>query len=218
MLKVNPYSGLFVAIEGLDGSGVSTQVKLLAKGLRRDGFSVFATKEPTDNIVGGLIRGVLSGVYQLNPAALQLLFVADRLHHLQREIIPILTNSNIIIADRYLWSTIAFGSVGLSKSWLLRLHHYCFLPDLSVFLKVPPRICIKRLKADRFDFELFEEEQKLVRAWRGYERCAKKFPENIIIVDGQRKPMVISSEILKIIKKQPKFKLLKNSLKTVGEN
>lgn len=212
-MNINPYPGFFVAIEGLDGSGISTQIKLIKKKLRVEDFSVFTTKEPTDNIIGGLIRGTLTGVYELNLAALQLLFVADRLHHLQREIIPILQNSKIIITDRYLWSTIAFGSVGLAKTWLVRLHRYCFLPDVSIFLRVPPRICLERLKTDRFDFELFEKEHSLWEAWEGYEWCAKKFPENIVVVDGQKKPAVIANEILEIIKKQPKFKIFKTGAK-----
>ena len=97
----NPYPGFFIDIEGLDGSGTSTQASLLKEGLREEGFKVFTTKEPTDNVIGGLIRGALTRVYKLPPAVLQLLFVADRLHHLDRQIVPILQNHNIFICDRF---------------------------------------------------------------------------------------------------------------------
>ncbi len=212
-MRTHPYPGFFVDIEGLDGSGMSTQAGLLYKVLRKEGFDIFSTKEPTDNVIGGLIRGALTGIYSLPPAALQLLFVADRLHHLEREIAPILNSGGVLIADRFHWSTIAFGSVDLSRQWLLQLHRYCFLPDLSIFLRVSPKVCIERLKADRFDFELFEEESKLWKVWDTYEWLAKKFPENIFVVNGERKPGEVMKEILKYIKKSPKFKRLKKRKK-----
>ena len=118
-MKANPYPGFFVDIEGLDGSGASTQVRLVGERLLKEGLVAFTTKEPTDNVIGGLIRGALTGVYKLPPDSLQLLFVADRRHHLEREIIPILSNGNVLIADRFLWSTIAFGAIKLSRRWLL---------------------------------------------------------------------------------------------------
>ncbi len=203
---MHDYPGLFIAVESLDGGGASTQAGLLRKALQREGLKVYITKEPTNNIIGGLIRGALSGVHQLPPEALQLLFVADRSHHLQREIIPILNEEGVVISDRFLWSTVAFGSINLSRHWLLRLHHYCPLPDLSIFLRVSPRVCLERLKADRYDFELFEEENKLWRAWDTYEWLAKKFPKEIVIVNGEKKPRLVLKEILGYIKKQPKYK------------
>jgi len=115
-MRTNPYPGLLIDLEGLDGSGVSTQVSLLKKALRAKGEAAYVTKEPTDNLIGGLIRGALTKVYQLPPEALQLLFVADRSHHLAREIVPILKNGGILITDRFLWSTIAFGSLDHSRS------------------------------------------------------------------------------------------------------
>lgn len=204
-LPQNPYPGFFIDIEGLDGSGATTQVVLLKDALKKDGISVFVTKEPTDNVIGGLIRGALTGVYKLPPAALQLLFVADRLHHLDRQIIPILQNHNILITDRFLWSTIAFGSVQLNKNWLIALHHYCFIPDLSIFLRVSPKTSIDRLKSDRFDFELFEEEKKMWKVWDTYEWLLKKFPDKILVIDGEQSQGKITSEILKKIKSHPKF-------------
>lgn len=208
-MKNNPYPGFFIDVEGLDGSGITTQAELIRKALMADGLEVHVTKEPTDNMIGGLIRGALSGVYKLPPEALQLLFVADRSHHIEREVVPILNNGKILLTDRFLWSTVAFGSVGLSRRWLLQLHHYCFLPDLSIFLRVLPKVCVERLKSDRFDFELFEEEDKLWKAWNTYEWLAKKFPEAITIVNGERKPKEVLKEILKHIKRHPKFRKIK---------
>jgi dTMP kinase len=210
-MKINPYPGLFIDIEGLDGCGASTQVELVKKLLRAEKFACYTTKEPTDNVIGGLIRGALTGIYQLPPEALQLLFVADRSHHLERQIIPILNDGNILITDRFCWSTIAFGSVNLNRNWLLQLHRYCFIPDLSFFLRISPKTSVKRLRADRFNFELFEEENKMWKAWDTYEWLAKKFSQEIIVVDGEKDPEEICAEILKRIKKHPKIKKIKKN-------
>lgn len=209
MIKVNPYPGLFIDIEGLDGSGATTQVGLVARSLRGQKLRVYTTKEPTDNVIGGLIRGALTGVYKLSHSSLQLLFVADREHHLQREIIPILQNSSVLISDRYLWSTIAYGSVELSKRWLLELHHYCPIPDLTFLIRVSPNVCLERIKKERFGFELFEEKQKLFKAWDTYLWLQKKFSESIYIVNGEQSKEKTKKDILKIVWKHPKFKHLK---------
>jgi len=212
-MKVHSHPGFFIDIEGLDGSGMSTQVNLVRERLLKKGYKAYKTSEPTDNVVGGLIRGTLSGVYKLPPEALQLLFVADRSHHVDREIAPILSDGNILVADRFLWSTIAFGSVDLSRQWLLQLHRYCFLPDLSIFLRVSPGICVKRLKPDRFNFELFEKEDKLRKAWKTYEWLAKKFPQLVKIVEGEQGKEKVTREILRQIRLHPKFKQIERRKK-----
>lgn len=205
----NPYPGFFIDIEGLDGSGSTTQAELLKKRLSKEGFDVYTTKEPTDNVIGGLIRGALSGVYKLPPAALQLLFVADRYHHLDRQIIPILQNHNVLISDRFLWSTIAFGSVDLSRKWLVALHQYCFIPDLSIFLRVSPKTCLSRIKKDRFDFELFEQEKKMWKVWDAYEWLVKEFPGQIVIVSGEDSVAEVAKKIFEQVENHPKIKRFK---------
>jgi len=212
-MKVHSHPGFFIDIEGLDGSGMSTQVNLVRERLLKKGYKAYKTSEPTDNVVGGLIRGALSGVYKLPPEALQLLFVADRSHHVDREIAPILSDGNILVADRFLWSTIAFGSVDLSRQWLLQLHRYCFLPDLSIFLRVSPGICVKRLEPDRFNFELFEKEDKLRKTWKTYEWLAKKFPQLVKIVEGEQGKEKVTREILRQIRLHPKFKQIERRKK-----
>ena len=80
--------GVFIAFEGLDGSGSSTQVDILVRNLNSLGIKSISTKEPTNNIVGGVIRGVLTKEWQTSPGGLQLLFAADRAHHLEHKILP----------------------------------------------------------------------------------------------------------------------------------
>ena len=117
-MKIHNYSGFFVDIEGLDGSGSSTQVRLVAQILKKEGIKPHTTKEPTDGPIGRLVRRALKGEFNsLPPASLQLLFAADRGSHLTGEIIPLLKKKKMIITDRYAWSSVAYGSIDLSVKY-----------------------------------------------------------------------------------------------------
>lgn len=207
-MKKNTHGGLFIAFEGLDGSGSSTQVSILIDKLRLDGLKSFATKEPTNNIIGGLIRGQLTHDWQAGMECLQLLFAADRAHHLDREIIPALKKNKIIISDRYFFSTVAFGSIDLDKKWLLGLNEQFIYPDVIFLIKVPPKVCVKRMRENRLELELFEQEEKLTKIWKTYEWLSKEF-SNVYILDGTRSREQIAGEVHEIVKKSLKKKGIK---------
>ena len=114
----NPYPGFFIDLEGLDGSGKSTQARILKNNLISKGFKVFSTKEPTTGIIGELIKKSLIHQIHFSSSTLQLLFTADRLEHLKNELIPALEKSKIVITERYFWSTVAFWGINLDKNWL----------------------------------------------------------------------------------------------------
>ena len=160
-MKKNTYPGKFIVFEGLDGAGSSTQIDKLAVSLKKEGRNPVVTKEPTNNIIGGLIRGQLTKDWNSSMECLQLLFAADRAHHLDRLIIPALKDKKIVLCDRYFFSTAAFGSLDLDRNWLLEINDQFILPDLIILLKVSPRECLKRMHENRFQLELFEEEKKL---------------------------------------------------------
>ncbi|MEA3229431.1 MAG: dTMP kinase [archaeon] len=189
---------MFIVFDGLDGAGSSTQVSLLQKALQEKGHNAYVTKEPTNNIIGGLIRGQLTKDWKTGPECLQLLFAADRAHHLEREILPMLRKENIVISDRYFFSTIAFGGIDLDMGWLKVLNEKFKVPDLSFFIKVPAKVCVERISRSRFDFELFEEEKKLEKVWKNYEILAKEF-ENVHIIDGMKPVEEVHKEILGIV-------------------
>lgn len=190
--------GVFIDIEGLDGSGASTQAKLFEEYLQIKGTKTLLTKEPTDNVIGGLIRGVLTGVIsQMQPEALQLLFCADRAHHISRFIKPALEGGSNVITDRYIWSTIAFGGADLDKKWLATIQKNFLKPDISFIIKVNPEVCVKRIVDNRFDVELFEKVDKLRKVWENYEWIAKKY-KNIYIIDGEQSEKKVLQDIVKI--------------------
>lgn len=189
--------GKFIAFEGLDGSGSSTQVKLLADYLFKKGLKAHTTKEPTNNIIGGLIRGQLTHNWNTSQICFQLLFSADRAHHLETEIEPSLEKGNTVITDRYMYSTLAFGAVeGPAIEWLEQINSKFRKPDLTIILRVPPKACMERIKASRHEVELFESEEKLAKVWENYEELAKK-EKNIVIINGNRSIEEVHEDVIK---------------------
>jgi len=197
-MKKNPYPGKFIAFEGLDGSGQSTQAGLLQKWLNQTSRA-HLTKEPTNNIIGGLIRGQLTSDWKTRPECLQLLFAADRAHHLEKEIAPVLKQGSTVITDRYAFSTIAYGAIEIQdRDWLIEINKPFILPDITFFIKVSPRVCLERIRKNRFHLELFEKEQVLTKVWQNYEELSQLF-ENSYVINGERSIEEVFEEIKKTV-------------------
>ncbi|MBI4177232.1 MAG: dTMP kinase [Candidatus Aenigmarchaeota archaeon] len=175
--------GKLIAIEGCDGSGLSTQTSLLCEWLRNAGYGVHQTKEPTENFIGKTIRSILRGEIVSGQKTLQLLFCADRAHHIESEIIPALKQGKVVVTDRYIMSTLAFGSLDEDVGWLKNLNEKFPRPDLTIFIDVPETVSINRIKSSRPGTELFEKTGKLKKIRENYKKLAKVFP-NTITVDG----------------------------------
>ena len=194
-----PNSGTFIVFEGLDGSGSSTQISLLADYLEHEGYKVLVVKQPSPNMIGGLIRGQLTHDWHTSPECLQLLFAADRAHQVEREIIPALRAGAIVLADRHLYSSIAFGQVdGLGKDWLWAINSQVPEPDAVILMKVAPEECMARIKKTRFTQELFEQIEKLRTVWGHYEEIATHVHQ-CHVVNGERPKDVVAKEIQSII-------------------
>lgn len=195
----NPYAGKFIVFEGLDGSGSTTQSDKLHRFLRAQKQRSHLTKEPTNYLIGGLIRSWLSGDWSSSAVCLQLLFTSDRAHHLEKEIIPLLEKGVHVISDRYFLSTMAYGALEIpDKQWLVDINRHFIQPDLTILLKVSSSVCIKRMLAARHSLELFEKEQELARVWRNYLYFARELP-NIVIVDGEQSEEVVFEDIKKAV-------------------
>jgi dTMP kinase len=197
----NPHPGKFIVIEGIDGAGSSTQTERVASYFKEIGKKFHITKEPTNSLIGGLIRGQLTSDWKSSPECLQLLFSADRAHHLEKEIIPLLEKGVSVISDRYFFSTIAFGAMEVkNKDWLLQINEPFMLPDLIFLLKISPETAAKRIKDNRFSVELFEKKEKLAKTWQNYQKLAKEF-KNVCIIDGEKTIQEISYEIVNKVKR-----------------
>lgn len=183
----NKFKGKFIVVESLDGAGGSTQAALLNHWLKKQKRSVWLTQEPTSGVIGSLIRGYLTGEFKNpDPKCLQLLFASDRANHLEKEISPRLEKGVHVITDRYFLSSLAYGSLEINDiDWLYQINSQFLLPDLTILLNVSPKICLKRIRENRSELELFKDEEKLRKVWRAYEMLSKKYP-NISIIDGEK--------------------------------
>ncbi|MBI4095060.1 MAG: dTMP kinase [Candidatus Liptonbacteria bacterium] len=177
--------GTFVVFEGPDGSGQSTQAKLLAEHLTAQGKEVVLTKEPTEGTFGVEIRKVLRGESKLGARELQELFVEDRKEHLELLILPALARGAVVISDRYFFSTIAFGSLECDFEWLRELNSNFPLPDRTFVLEVSSETCLARIEKRGGEKELFEAKEKLARVNTAYQKLAKLY-ENVVVIDGER--------------------------------
>ena len=193
-------SGLFIVFEGLDGSGLSTQANLLRNYLADKGRVVILTKEQTDGSIGGLIKSSLRDEWKTSPLALQLLFAADRAHHLASEIEPALNEDKIIICDRYVLSSLAFGSLNLDLEFMKAMNSKFREPDLTFIIDTEPKECLERIKKSRFHLELFEDEKKFTEIRKNF-LLIKDMYANMYIIDGNRKIEEVFDDIKKIVNK-----------------
>jgi len=207
-MQRNFYPGKFIVFDGLDGSGQSTQAGKLVDFLNtsEEKFKLghvgaHLTKEPTSSLIGGLIRSQLTHEWKSSHECLQLLFSADRAHHLEKEIIPILERGVIVVCDRYFFSTIAYGSLDIKdKKWLFDLNRNFLFPDLTFFLKISPKVCIERIQKTRYGITLFEKEELLTKIWENFEKLAKQFKsKNVYIINGERPVDKIFEEVKNLV-------------------
>jgi len=193
--------GILIVIEGLDGAGLSTQAMLLAEYLRGKSKKVLLTKEPTSSPIGALIKSALSRNQEVSLFTLQLLFAADRAEHLEHVIEPALRTDTIVISDRYILSSLAFGSVDNDLEFLKQINSRFRRPDLTVIIDTPPKVCLERIKKNRDNIELFEEERKLERV-RNQFFVLKDYFEHTVVVDGAREKEKVSKDIRAIVDKR----------------
>jgi dTMP kinase len=184
--------GKLIVLEGIDGSGTTTQIERVARELRARGHAIATTAQPSTGPVGKLIRRYLGGALPKPPADIlrsfmALLFTADRLEHFAFEIEPKLNAGTHVLCDRYMMSTIAYQTTRLDKlQWLSILSADVCSPDLQIYLRVTPSIAMDRVTSRGGKREFYEriEIQKQVHA--NYELLAEMLPESgLAVVDGE---------------------------------
>lgn len=196
----------FIVLEGLDGSGITTQSESLRIWCEENNIPVHVTREPTEILAGSLIRAALKHRVQLSSEALALLFAADRLDHLANDILPKLEQGRSVISDRYYLSSFAYQSVDLDLGWLRQLNVKCRRPDLTIFIDVPVEWALDRMRADVWRsserLELFEEPGRLAQVRERYLEIIpllKQEGEHIEIVDGTRSVPGVGSSIVSYV-------------------
>lgn len=192
--------GLFIVFEGLDGSGTTTQAEFLRIYLKKKRYKVEQTAEPSGNLIGGLVRGVLTRQWHLNPVGLQLLFAADRAHHLESFILPALKKKQVIISTRYFFSSLAFGALNLDQKWLAEINRNFLIPDITFFIDTDPAECLRRIAKTRIRREFFEERKKLEKVRKEYAKLARKYPR-FYKISGNKKAEEVFGKIKETVDK-----------------
>ena len=184
----------FIAFEGIDGSGKSTQVKLLSEKLKQEGFKIYTTFEPTDSPIGSVIKNIFRHRIEADHRTIAGLYVADRLDHLLNKtngILKKMEEGYTVITDRYYFSSYAYQGTHMSLDWVIQansLSAELLRPGLTIFIDVPPEVCMQRLSEGRDMIQLYESLENLhnVRA-KYFEAFDKlKNDEKVFIIDGNR--------------------------------
>jgi len=190
--------GKLVSIEGIDGCGKTTHTRLLAEWLRANGYKVVVTDEPTEGIIGRIIKRALRGEIKIQVTTEALLFAADRIQHIAEVVRPALKAGKIVITERYFYSSLAYQSArGLSMTWLENINRAALKPNLSILIDLPADAALQRIKRSR-RLDKFEQDIKLQRLVRSnYLRIARL--RGLKIVNGARNKDEVQADIRKIV-------------------
>jgi dTMP kinase len=211
--------GTFIAFEGGEGTGKSTQSKLLAKWLEQEGETVVLSREPGGTELGKDLRKILLGheTGAISPRAEALLYAADRAHHVFSVIRPGLDRGDVVITDRYFDSSAAYQGAGrvLNPSEVARISRWAtesLYPTLTILIDVPAVIGLARLKSlDRLEAEPREFHE---RVRQEFLQIALMDPERYLVVDGTQTVEEIHTEIIARVAELPALKRNAEGIKT----
>ena len=193
----------FIALEGIDGSGTTTQLARIATTLVERGHSVLQTMEPSRGPIGTRIREILRGDIKAPPDALALLFAADRLDHLEREIQPALDSQQLALTDRYLISSLAYQSLDVDLAFIESINARARKPDLSILLHISPEAAAERRAKRGGDDEIFDDLELQKRIATAYDQAfARDDLGPTAIVDATASLDEVTSSILQAIDAQ----------------
>lgn len=217
--KRNSHGGQYIVVEGIDGSGKTTQVKRLAEHFQKQGKEVVVTGEPRKDkgIFGNLIQEILLSKKKIPSVSFQYLFSADRAVHQEDVIIPSLKAGKVVLSDRCFWSAVPYGIIDhmsgegekqysyemgkviLTAQSILSMYHQFLLPDTTFYLDIALDTAMNRIEKGDREIEIYEDREKLEKIMIGYKWLCKEFPKEIQVVDGERGVGEVTNEILKII-------------------
>ena len=191
--------GKLIVIEGIDGSGTTTQAKRLVDTLEKQDISSSFTCQPSDGPIGKLLRDILHKQCPVtDESAIALLFAADRMDHVRREIIPALERGTIVISDRWYYSSLAYQN-SEDHRWIRTINEHCRKPDLIIFLEVDPQVAQHRCINDnriQERYDALETQKKIAQVYQDiFAKTAQDEP--VVHIDGHQSLEHVASQILK---------------------
>lgn len=204
------HRGRFIVLEGIDGAGTTSQLRHVVEWLERKGELVHATREPTDGPIGLVLRQILRGrlvatpgvahgdarPQPVDPAAVALLFAADRLDHLHNEIVPHLEAGRHVVCDRYVLSSLAYQSLETDLRFVRNINEKALAPDLTVFLRVRAEVAMARIETTRTQKESFEQLPLQKRIAAAYDKLLESYRDGeVVILDGEEEMSMVTTRI-----------------------
>ncbi len=188
--------GLFIVLEGIDGSGKDTLLRYVSNELKELGHHVVETAEPSRDSVGAFLKRYAKRNEKRLPAETEaLLYAADRYEHVKNVIVPALTRGHIVISIRYFYSTLAYqGAAGVDLNWIREMNRFAPKPDLAVLLDILPEYSLHRLKRRR---SIFESADYLRKVRDIYLQLVRE--GELVKVDADRSRRAVREELMALI-------------------
>lgn len=155
------HRNLFWAVEGMDGSGSTTQCKKLVDYLKKQGYDAVFTAEPSKGEIGFLLRDYLNASRQdkiiISKQCMALLFAADRLAHYDNEIKPLLEQGKFVVSDRYVLSSLVYQGISLDLDWVRKINKFAPAADFTVLIDVRDEVAAHRRQIRKGTVEIFDD-------------------------------------------------------------
>lgn len=217
--KRNPYPGRYIALEGIDGSGKTSQAEAVVSYFQKQGQEVVITREPRKDSgeLYQVINDVLIGKIKLPPLAIQYLFTADRIANQENIIIPALKEGKMVITDRSLWSIIPYSvsDLGLALNetttefmlvgqGVLSAFQQTIIPDQTLLLDISVGTAIERISSKSATKEIYEKRGRIEKHYNGYHWLLQQFPKEFTVINGEKSQDNVTKAILKQLAKEKK--------------
>lgn len=218
--KQNPYPGCFVAIEGVDGSGKTSQMEPLKDYFEKQGRKVTLAKTPrkTEGILAAINYDLMQGTGVIPKPAYQYLFTADYIIQTEQIIIPALKRGDIVIIDRFhCWSAVAYGLWEVNEKYDLSLGmnmlvaqglfspgYQLIVPDITCLLHVGSETALRRVASKHEEREFYEQKDVIEKVAKGYDWLLNEFPDYLVKIDAEKTLPVVTKSVIDQIEKKIK--------------
>ena len=186
-------NGIFICIEGLDGSGKTTHAHRLVRNLQMKGFDAIYTTEPSRGDLGKFIRGTILEQKKRVPRVVEaVLFAVDRVEHFEKEVKPALAEGKVVVSDRCVYSSLAYqGAAGLDLEWIEEINNFALPSDLAFYISVPPEVVVNRIRRKKSVMERLETQRNVEKVYMKFVKDGK-----LLVIDGDRRKGEVEEDIL----------------------